>query len=153
MMSLFVPDWWGHICRADSRTVRWKSEESKPWFCLKRRKKKLHFLKIGPNSASFCLFSFFSHDKYRTNLTIKDKSIDGVLGAQTRGGRMVGPDESTELWWHPLLCITYICKMMLIGRLIVIGAFESSSQGLSIRQCYSSPVWPDKYRQMSIKVA
>ena len=32
------------------------------------------------------------------NLTIK--SIDGVLGTQTRGGRMVGADESTELWWH-----------------------------------------------------
>ena len=108
---------------------------------MHQSKKQLFFLKKnGPNSASFCLFSFFSHDKYRTNLTIKDKSIDGVLGAQTRGGRMVGPDESTELWWHPLLCITYICKMMLIGRLIVIGAFESSSQGLSIRQCYSSPV-------------
>ena len=24
----------------------------------------------GPNPASFCLFSFFSHDKYSTNLTI-----------------------------------------------------------------------------------
>ena len=49
-----------------------------------------------------CLFSFFSHDKYSTN----DKSIDGVLGTQTRGGRMVGADESVELWRHPLsLCL------------------------------------------------
>ena len=30
-----------------------------------------------------------------------DKSIDGVLGTGTRGGRMVGSDESTELWRHP----------------------------------------------------
>ena len=37
------------------------------------------FLKNGPNLVSFCLFSFFSHDKYSTK-TIKDKSIDGVLG-------------------------------------------------------------------------
>ena len=47
------------------------------------------------------IISFFSHDKYSTNLTINDKSVDGVLGTQTRGGRMVGTDESTELWLHP----------------------------------------------------
>ena len=29
------------------------------------------------------------------------RSIDGVLGTRTRGGRMEGPDESTELWQHP----------------------------------------------------
>ena len=57
------------------------------------------FFKNGPNPASFCLFSFFSHDKYSTN-TINDKSIDGVLGTQTQGGRMVGANESTELWRH-----------------------------------------------------
>ena len=60
-------------------------------------------LKNGSNMASFCLFLFFSHDKYSTNLTIKNKSIDGVLGTQTLSGRMVGTDESTELWWHPYL--------------------------------------------------
>ena len=31
----------------------------------------------GPYSASFCLFLFFSHDKYST---INYKSIDGVIG-------------------------------------------------------------------------
>ena len=31
-----------------------------------------------------------------------DKSIDGVLVTQTRGGRMVGAEESTELWRHPI---------------------------------------------------
>ena len=35
--------------------------------------------------TSFCLFSFFLHDKYSINTT-NDKSIDGVLGTRTRGG-------------------------------------------------------------------
>ena len=48
----------------------------------------------------FILFLFFSQDKYSTN-TIYDKSIDGVLGTQTQGGRMVGADDSTDLWRHP----------------------------------------------------
>ena len=66
------------------------------------------FFKNGPNPASFCLFLFLSHDKYSTNLTINDKSIEGVCGTQTRDGRMVGADETTELWWHPiwLTCLT-----------------------------------------------
>ena len=60
------------------------------------------FFKNGPNPASF-LFSFFSHGKYSTNLTIRDNSIEDVLGTRTRGSRMVGADESSELWWHPWL--------------------------------------------------
>ena len=51
--------------------------------------------------ASFCLFLFFSHDKYSTNLTKNEKSIDGVLGTRTRGGKMVSADKSTEIWRHP----------------------------------------------------
>ena len=34
------------------------------------------------------------HDKYSTNLTKNDKSIDGVLGTRTWGGKMVGADKS-----------------------------------------------------------
>ena len=60
------------------------------------------FIKNGPNPASFGLFSFFSPDKCSTN-TINDKSVDGVLGTRTRGGRMVGADESTELYRHPMI--------------------------------------------------
>ena len=30
-----------------------------------------------------------------------EKSIDGVLGPQTRGHRMVGADKTTELWRPP----------------------------------------------------
>ena len=63
--------------------------------------KNLFFCKNGPNPASFLfLFSFFSHDKDSTN-TLNEKGVDGVLGTRTRGGRMVGTDESTELWRHP----------------------------------------------------
>ena len=47
----------------------------------------------GPNPASFCLYSSFS--QYNEN------SVDGVLGTWTRGSRMVGADESTELSRDP----------------------------------------------------
>ena len=56
------------------------------------------FQKInGPHPASFCLFSFFSRYNYSTNLMINDKSIDGVLGSQSQGLRMIGSDKSTVL--------------------------------------------------------
>ena len=59
----------------------------------------------GPNPASFLfIFVLFSHrtDKYSTSLTINEKSLDGMLGSRTRGSRMEGADESTELWRHPM---------------------------------------------------
>ena len=31
-----------------------------------------------------------------------EESVDGVLGIQTLGRRMVGADESTELWRPPI---------------------------------------------------
>ena len=34
------------------------------------------------------------------NSTINGKSIDGVLGIQTRDRRIVGSYETTELWFH-----------------------------------------------------
>ena len=39
--------------------------------------------------ASFCLFSYFLHEKYSKKFTINDENIDGVLRSQTRGGRIV----------------------------------------------------------------
>ena len=32
-----------------------------------------------------------------TNLAVNDKSVDGVLGTWTHGGRIEGADKSTEL--------------------------------------------------------
>ena len=68
------------------------------------------------NPASFCLFSFFSHDKYRTNFTINGKSTDGVLGTQTQGGRMVsvGADKSAELWRHPCVLSSFMSFQLLL---------------------------------------
>ena len=65
-------------------------------------------LKNGPNLASFCLFLFFSLDKYSAN-TINDKSIDGVLGTRIWGGIKVGGYESTELWRQPLFMLYVLC--------------------------------------------
>ena len=56
------------------------------------------FLKMGQSRPLFCLFSSFSH--YNFNNT-NWKSVDGVLGIWTRGRRMVGADETTELWRPP----------------------------------------------------
>ena len=42
---------------------------------------------------------------FRPFLTISiqiEKSVDGVLGIRTWGRRMVGADETTELWRPPL---------------------------------------------------
>ena len=54
---------------------------------------------MGQTRPLFVLFAFFSYDKYSTN-TKNEKSIDGVVGTQTQGGRMVGAEKSTELWRH-----------------------------------------------------
>ena len=69
---------------------------------MERHRGNPSFLKMGQNGL-FCLFFIlvFSHEKCSTNLTINDKSMDGVLGSRTRGGRIVGADKSTELSWHP----------------------------------------------------
>ena len=69
------------------------------------------FLKNGPNPASFWFIfrSFSQHkDKYRTNFTINDKSIDGVLGSRTRGGMMEGVD-----WAMAAPPIDYIILLLL----------------------------------------
>ena len=40
--------------------------------------------------ASFCFIFVLLQDKYSTNLTRNDKSVDGVLGTRIRGGTMIG---------------------------------------------------------------
>ena len=57
--------------------------------------KNLNYLKNGPIPASFC----FYFRSFLVTISIQtEKSIDGVLGIRTRGRRMVGADETTELW-------------------------------------------------------
>ena len=60
--------------------------------------------KNGPIPASFCLFSLFSRYNFNTNW----KSVDGVHGIRRWGCRMVGTDETTELWRPPDLLILTI---------------------------------------------
>ena len=60
---------------------------------------KLRFL-YGPILVPFCLFlSFSDYNLINTNW----KSVDGVLGIWTLGCRIVGTDETTELWQPPHL--------------------------------------------------
>ena len=60
---------------------------------------------MGQNQPLFVYFRSFHCAKI--NLTIIDKSVDGVLGTRTRGGRMDGSDESTEQWRHPVYPIIF----------------------------------------------
>ena len=85
------------------------------WYCIDLVMIQIHFdckqklaltsFLNGQTRPLFCLFLLFSHvantNTYGINLTINDKSVDGVLGSQTRGGRMESADDSTELLWHP----------------------------------------------------
>ena len=53
---------------------------------------------MGQSRPLFVYFRFFLDTI--SIIQIK-KSIDGVLGIQTRGHRMVGADETMELWRPP----------------------------------------------------
>ena len=50
-------------------------------------------------------------------ISISEKSVDGVLEIRTRSRKMVGTDETTELWRPPLvidlkrICIFYFCSL------------------------------------------
>ena len=52
---------------------------------------------MGQIRPLFVYFRSF-HNANIAQIDCNDKSVDGVLGTQTRGGRMVGTDKSTELW-------------------------------------------------------
>ena len=55
------------------------------------------FLKMGQTRPLFCLFCPFL---ITISIIQIEKGIDGVLGMQTRGRRMVGADDTKELWWR-----------------------------------------------------
>ena len=58
----------------------------------------------GLISASFGLFSSSPYDTIQIQI---DKSVDGVLGTGTWGGRIESADESTELSQHYYLVIDW----------------------------------------------
>ena len=61
------------------------------------------------------LFVYFSSFLITISIQI-EKSIDGVLGIRTRGRRMVGADETTELW-RPLHVMKTFCLMRSLSKI------------------------------------
>ena len=50
------------------------------------------------------LFVYFRYFLDTISIIQIEKSVDGVLGNQTWGCRMVGADKTTELWRYNCLC-------------------------------------------------
>ena len=103
------------------------------------------FLKNGPNP----LFSFYSHDKYRTN-TINEKNIDGVLGTQTLGGGMVGTDESTELWRHPWKLIFTVASSRSSRQKVKFEFAENSTHKKLLSLSLSLPRFSLEYSRVNL---
>ena len=61
------------------------------------------FLKMGQIRPIFVYFCSFNKTNI-AQINYNEKIVDDMLGTQTQGGRMVGTDKSTELWWPPTLC-------------------------------------------------
>ena len=78
----------------------------------------LVFLNMGRSRHLFVYFRSFLIQITISIIQI-EKSVDGVLGIRTRGRRMVGEDETTELWWHPslpLVCSTFFGNWSFLNR-------------------------------------
>ena len=66
------------------------------------------FFKNGPIPASFSLhILLYAMSQFKFKFYI-DKSVDGVLGIHTRGARIEGADESTELQHMFVVLVTLI---------------------------------------------
>ena len=88
---------------------------------------------MGQSRPLFLHYSSFSQckHKYKTNLTINYNRVDRVLGTRTWGSRMEGADESTELWWHPLIRI--LCLQSLGGQEVMIFCVKVKKDDIEIR--------------------
>ena len=97
----------GSCCGTVSRAV--SSETRNPWFesrhaSISIQYCRLYWKELRPanwranHSLSLFTFSFSHYNVNNTNW----KSIDGVLSIRTRGHRMVGADETSELFWLPV---------------------------------------------------
>ena len=74
-----------------------------------------YVFKMGQTRPLLVYFRSF----HMTNIVqINDKSY-GVLGTQTQGGRMVGADESTELWRLPCKPFCHSKKASRIGKFVI----------------------------------
>ena len=61
--------------------------------------RKSFFKKMGQSRPLFVYFRYFLDT---ISIIQIEKSLDGVLGIRTQGRRMVGTDETTELWRPPV---------------------------------------------------
>ena len=66
------------------------------------------FLKMGQSRP---LFVYFRSFLITISIIQIEKSIDGVLGIQTRGCRMVGADETMELWLTSIVEAQYLSSL------------------------------------------
>ena len=81
------------------------------WICLDASWS-LVFFKMGQSRPLFVYFCYFLDS---ISIIQIEKSVDGVLGTRTRGRRMVGADETTELWLPPefiSLCLSFLCSFI-----------------------------------------
>ena len=69
-----------------------------------------------PGLFLFILCSF----RNRAQIWLYDKSVDGVLWTWTQDSRMEGADESTELWWPPILLLVCYHISCVVGLAIFI---------------------------------
>ena len=67
------------------------------------------FSKMGQSQPLFCLFLSFSHYHFNNTHWKKCRWCDGI---QTRGHRMVGANESTELWRPSTLPTYYAVRFL-----------------------------------------
>ena len=62
--------------------------------------------------------------------------FDGVLGTRTRGGRMVGADESTELW-RQRLWIVFVIRSYLIRLTCWVLKIDALYPDLNVNQFFN----------------
>ena len=75
------------------------------------RGKSTSLLKTGPIPA---LFVYFRPFLITISIMQIEESIDGGLGTRARGRRMVGANETTELWWAPRKNTSLLIKKIVV---------------------------------------
>ena len=116
------------------------------------------FFLNGPILASFSVY-FRLFNTLQFKFFKLEKSVDGVLGIRTRGGRMEGANESTELQRHPD-CYLFLNRVSFLiakfyeiglGTIIILQSRASWMQ-ISYYACMNHPMcsmvwrlWQRKY--------
>ena len=73
------------------------------------RKCQTFFKKWANPSLLIVYFRFFLNT---ISIIQTEKSVDGVVGIQTHGRRMVGPDDTTELWGPPSTSTVFVALLV-----------------------------------------